>query len=135
MWNNFCDRVKLLISCSWAISIDSSILVKMSAPRFFFFMGHNFYITPRLQRFLLSFLLSAHWLLHWLHEELSLVIMEWLVFQLYANMFVERIESRGLTLQYLCRTVQSYNLDLEEVEPIVLYLSPVYDTTFVFRRL
>lgn len=47
------------LECSRAISTDSSILVKMSPPPFFFFMGHNFYITPHLLCFLLSFLLSA----------------------------------------------------------------------------
>lgn len=53
--------------CSGAPSSDSSILVKMSAPPFFFFMGHNFSITPHLLRRLLPLLLSASGILHWLH--------------------------------------------------------------------
>lgn len=39
----------------------------MSAPPFFFFMGHNFSITPHLLRRLLPLLLSAGGILHWLH--------------------------------------------------------------------
>lgn len=55
------------LKCSEAPSSDSSILVKMSAPPFFFFMGHNFSITPHLPRLLLSLLLSACRILHRLH--------------------------------------------------------------------
>lgn len=59
--------------CSRAPSADSGVLVKMSAPPFFFFMGHNFSLTPHLLRLLLSLLLSARRIRHRLHSMEGLI--------------------------------------------------------------
>lgn len=93
LWNQFCEALTpWFFAHSRAIFSDSSRLVKMSALPFFF-MGHNFYNTPHLLCFLLSSLLLAcgtFTLTSFDLRELSLAIMEWLVFQLYPNMFAER---------------------------------------------
>lgn len=98
-----------LRACSGAPSSDSSILVKMSAPPFVFFMAHNFSIMPHLLRLLLPLLLSACRIFFYIDftwcQDFSLAIMEWLVLHFWAVFAVRR---RCGTRLHTCRTGWSF---------------------------